>query len=136
MIGKIAELGSRDIWCELRGNFHDSDVCSSPAFLSDDTLPRPIYRDMDEYHGPDSSGSPENQARGPEIGHACNSCRRRKLRCSRELPACQHCRKTVSECHYETKRAKPGMKAGALDNIHRRLGGSLPCILVPLSCPY
>ncbi|BCS21763.1 Zn(II)2Cys6 transcription factor [Aspergillus puulaauensis] len=76
---------------------------------------------MNEYHGPDSSGSPENQARGPEIGHACNSCRRRKLRCSRELPACQHCRKTVSDCHYETTRAKPGMKAGALDNIHRRL---------------
>ncbi|KAL4867193.1 hypothetical protein BDV12DRAFT_186842 [Aspergillus spectabilis] len=76
---------------------------------------------MDEYNGPDSSGSPENPPRGPEVGHACNSCRRRKLRCSRELPACQHCRKSASECYYETKRAKPGMKAGALDNIHRRL---------------
>ncbi|KAL5332483.1 fungal-specific transcription factor domain-containing protein [Aspergillus crustosus] len=79
------------------------------------------------HSGEDSSGSPENpspsqsQPRGPEAGHACNSCRRRKLRCSRELPSCQHCRKSVSECYYETKRAKPGMKAGALDNIHRRL---------------
>ncbi|KAL4940091.1 hypothetical protein BDV06DRAFT_230614 [Aspergillus oleicola] len=73
------------------------------------------------YNGPDSSGSPENPPRGPEVGHACNSCRRRKLRCSRELPACQHCRKSLSECYYEAKRAKPGMKAGALDNIHRRL---------------
>ncbi|KAL4905641.1 hypothetical protein BDW74DRAFT_178009 [Aspergillus multicolor] len=76
---------------------------------------------MDEYNGPDSSGSPDQTPRGPEVGHACNSCRRRKLRCSRELPSCQHCRKTASECQYETKRAKPGMKAGALDNIHRRL---------------
>ncbi|KAL4967005.1 Zn(II)2Cys6 transcription factor [Aspergillus stella-maris] len=76
---------------------------------------------MDDYNGPDPSGSPENPPRGSEAGHACNSCRRRKLRCSRELPACQQCRKTLSECYYETKRAKPGMKAGALDNIHRRL---------------
>ncbi|KAL2812260.1 fungal-specific transcription factor domain-containing protein [Aspergillus granulosus] len=76
---------------------------------------------MDVDNGPDSSGSPDNAPRGPEVGHACNSCRKRKLRCSRELPACQHCRKSASECTYETKRAKPGMKAGALDNIHRRL---------------
>lgn len=27
-----------------------------------------------------------------------------------------------SSCIYETKRAKPGMKAGAIDNLHRRLG--------------
>ncbi|KAL4811612.1 fungal-specific transcription factor domain-containing protein [Aspergillus spinulosporus] len=76
---------------------------------------------MEEDNGPDSSGSPDQTPRGPEAGHACNSCRRRKLRCSREVPACQHCRKSASECFYETKRAKPGMKAGALDNIHRRL---------------
>ncbi|KAL2841723.1 fungal-specific transcription factor domain-containing protein [Aspergillus pseudoustus] len=76
---------------------------------------------MEDENGPDSSGSPDNAPRGPEVGHACNSCRKRKLRCSRELPACQHCRKSASECTYETKRAKPGMKAGALDNIHRRL---------------
>ncbi|KAL4736518.1 hypothetical protein BDV11DRAFT_211145 [Aspergillus similis] len=76
---------------------------------------------MEVDNGPDSSGSPDQTPRGLEVGHACNSCRRRKLRCSREVPACQHCRKSASECYYETKRAKPGMKAGALDNIHRRL---------------
>ncbi|KAL4891172.1 fungal-specific transcription factor domain-containing protein [Aspergillus ambiguus] len=54
-------------------------------------------------------------------GHACNLCRRRKLRCSRDVPSCQHCRRSASECIYEAKRGKPGMKAGALDNIHRRL---------------
>ncbi|KAF9887759.1 hypothetical protein FE257_009565 [Aspergillus nanangensis] len=55
------------------------------------------------------------------VGHACNACRRRKLRCSKELPSCQHCRKSASECLYEPKRGKPGMKTGALENIHRRL---------------
>lgn len=29
-----------------------------------------------------------------EAGLACNSCRRRKLRCSREIPTCHQCRKT------------------------------------------
>nr|XP_036589757.1 C6 transcription factor [Colletotrichum truncatum]KAF6801762.1 C6 transcription factor [Colletotrichum truncatum] len=52
---------------------------------------------------------------------ACNCCRRRKLRCSREVPTCQQCRKTGSDCVYESKRSKPGMKAGAIENLHRRL---------------
>ncbi|PLB44151.1 hypothetical protein P170DRAFT_458845 [Aspergillus steynii IBT 23096] len=81
---------------------------------------------MEEYNDQDSSGLPDNAdhpSRAPEVGHACNACRKRKLRCSRELPTCQHCRKSAYECLYEAKRAKPGMKAGALDNLHRRLDG-------------
>lgn len=29
------------------------------------------------------------------------------------------------ECVYETKRVKPGLKGGAVENIHRRLGSYL-----------
>ncbi|KAF1843220.1 uncharacterized protein K460DRAFT_418323 [Cucurbitaria berberidis CBS 394.84] len=54
-------------------------------------------------------------------GLACNGCRKAKLRCSRDRPYCLHCRKTALECVYETKRVKPGLKAGAVDNLHRRL---------------
>ncbi|KAM0275863.1 hypothetical protein ACHAQH_007335 [Verticillium albo-atrum] len=76
-----------------------------------------------------SNDSPDQQqneninddAAASEAALACNCCRKRKLRCSREVPACQQCRKTGSECVYETKRAKPGMKAGAIENLHRRL---------------
>ncbi|KAJ3528397.1 hypothetical protein NM208_g10217 [Fusarium decemcellulare] len=57
----------------------------------------------------------------PDPNLACNTCRKRKLRCSREVPSCEQCRKTGYDCVYETKRAKPGMKAGAIDNLHRRL---------------
>ncbi|KAF4844046.1 putative transcriptional regulatory protein [Colletotrichum siamense] len=64
----------------------------------------------------DSGGASEAAA-----ALACNCCRRRKLRCSREVPNCQQCRKTGSECVYESKRSKPGMKAGAIENLHRRL---------------
>ncbi|KAH7002435.1 fungal-specific transcription factor domain-containing protein [Ilyonectria destructans] len=76
---------------------------------------------MEEDDGPDQSAYADDISRTPEGGLACNSCRRRKLRCSREAPSCQHCRKTGSECVYEAKRAKPGMKAGAIENLHRRL---------------
>jgi hypothetical protein len=82
---------------------------------------------------PDAAGHPE------PASLACNPCRKRKLRCSRELPACQHCRKigiapsdaqrmpqlileAATTCVYETKRNKPGLKPGALENVHRRLG--------------
>ncbi|KAM0331312.1 hypothetical protein ACHAQA_002982 [Verticillium albo-atrum] len=75
-----------------------------------------------------STDSPDHQnesinddAAASEAALACNCCRKRKLRCSREVPTCQQCRKTGSDCVYETKRAKPGMKAGAIENLHRRL---------------
>ncbi|RSM03288.1 hypothetical protein CDV31_010564 [Fusarium ambrosium] len=72
--------------------------------------------------GPDASTRPdESVGGGPDASLACNCCRKRKLRCSRETPACEHCRKTGYECVYESKRAKPGMKTGAIENLHRRL---------------
>ncbi|KPM44114.1 hypothetical protein AK830_g2435 [Neonectria ditissima] len=71
--------------------------------------------------GTDPSVYADDSSRAPEVGLACNSCRKRKLRCSRETPSCQHCRKTGCECVYEAKRAKPGMKTGAVENLHRRL---------------
>ncbi|KAF7556183.1 hypothetical protein G7Z17_g1628 [Cylindrodendrum hubeiense] len=63
----------------------------------------------------------EGSAAGAESVLACNCCRRRKLRCSRELPVCQQCRKTGSECEYKGEKSRPGMKPGAIENIHRRL---------------
>ncbi|SCV48589.1 related to C6 transcription factor [Fusarium fujikuroi] len=65
---------------------------------------------------------PEQTAQAPDAGLACNCCRKRKLRCSRETPIYEHCRKTGQDCVYETKRARPGMKGGAIENVHKRLG--------------
>lgn len=95
---------------------------------------------------------------------ACGNCRRRKLKCSKELPKCQQCRKTgmpgllphpsyfgrtqevqidsslfvhcglrgnctpilmpgtAINCEYDMKRNKTGMKPGAIENIHRKIG--------------
>ncbi|KAE8357521.1 fungal-specific transcription factor domain-containing protein [Aspergillus caelatus] len=72
----------------------------------------------------------EENSKLPELSVACSNCRNRKLRCSRETPACQHCRKTGSHCVYDPKRAKPGIKSGAIENIHRRLE-----LQTRLTCP-
>ncbi|KAH7250833.1 fungal-specific transcription factor domain-containing protein [Fusarium solani] len=72
--------------------------------------------------GPNASTrTDEPTGGGPDTSLACNCCRKRKLRCSREAPTCENCRKTGYECVYESKRSKPGMKTGAIENLHRRL---------------
>ncbi|KAH7153783.1 hypothetical protein DER46DRAFT_687310 [Fusarium sp. MPI-SDFR-AT-0072] len=53
--------------------------------------------------GLDNSTRPEQTAQASDVGLACNCCRKRQ------------------DCVYETKRAKPGMKAGAIENVHKRL---------------
>ncbi|KAL2016683.1 hypothetical protein VTK56DRAFT_3185 [Thermocarpiscus australiensis] len=65
--------------------------------------------------------SPGSAGQAEPTSLSCNPCRKRKLRCSRELPSCHHCRKIATECVYESKRNKPGLRSGALENVHRRL---------------
>jgi len=44
---------------------------------------------------------------------SCWTCRKRKARCSRTLPACSHCRDAGQPCAYPLVQMKPGPKAGA-----------------------
>jgi hypothetical protein len=74
---------------------------------------------------------------------SCEGCRRRKLKCSRQLPLCSNCEKYGTQLHqtpihagspvanidcvdttcvYEQRRNKPGLKTGAVDALSRRLG--------------
>lgn len=77
---------------------------------------------------------------------ACKTCRRRKLRCSRETPVCSHCRRagelsiyffntmlmrvpfancwahSGTQCAYDNDREKPGLKTGAVEALRRRVG--------------
>ncbi|KAL3408695.1 hypothetical protein V8F44DRAFT_657234 [Aspergillus fumigatus] len=52
---------------------------------------------------------------------ACRACRKRKLRCSREVPLCAHCRRIGTTCEYDGEREKPGLKAGAVEALRRRV---------------
>ncbi|PKK51385.1 hypothetical protein CI102_3871 [Trichoderma harzianum] len=67
-----------------------------------------------------SAGGEDEGSPHPDELPACLSCRRRKSRCSRERPSCAQCLKIGAECQYVVKQ-KPGIKAGAVDSLSRRL---------------
>lgn len=54
-----------------------------------------------------------------EDGPACQSCRKRKARCSRQQP-CTQCDRLGVECVYDERR-KPGMKSGAIEALNQRV---------------
>ncbi|EJT71403.1 hypothetical protein GGTG_10662 [Gaeumannomyces tritici R3-111a-1] len=85
------------------------------------SAPAPDADAGQDQHPSDEAAAQPEAAAAASLGLACNRCRKAKLRCSRERPACQHCRKGGLECVYEAKRVKPGLKGGAVENIHKRL---------------
>ncbi|KZL65071.1 C6 transcription factor [Colletotrichum tofieldiae] len=53
-------------------------------------------------------------------GPACQSCRKKKARCSRRQP-CSACVRYNIECVYDDKRSKPGLRTGAVENLSQRV---------------
>ncbi|KAI1123829.1 fungal-specific transcription factor domain-containing protein [Nemania abortiva] len=54
-------------------------------------------------------------------GPACQSCRRKKAKCSRTQP-CSHCERQNLQCVYDERKAnKPGMRTGAIEQLNQRL---------------
>jgi hypothetical protein len=72
--------------------------------------------DHDERDQAVSHGGKREEGAGP----ACQPCRRKKAKCSRQMP-CSQCVKNGLSCMYDKEKGKPGMKAGAIDRLHRRI---------------
>ncbi|KAH6689798.1 hypothetical protein F5X68DRAFT_254373 [Plectosphaerella plurivora] len=54
---------------------------------------------------------------------SCEGCRKRKLKCSRQLPECSNCERLETQCFYDgNKKSKPGLRSGAVESLSRRLG--------------
>ena len=66
-----------------------------------------------------TSPKPHNRA-----GHACEQCRRRKLRCDRSQPKCGLCEASNLECEI-TARPPRGPKRGYLKVLEDRVGERL-----------
>jgi len=49
----------------------------------------------------------------PRSTIACHVCRRRKIKCGRELPRCAMCEQSSQECAYPQRAARPGPKIGS-----------------------
>lgn len=63
------------------------------------------------------TSSPSLPARGKPsqvFSHACESCRKKKVKCNGAMPSCERCQKTNAKCHYaggirdREKRYQPG----------------------------
>ncbi len=50
----------------------------------------------------------------------CESCRQRKIKCSRELPRCVICERSSKECTYPERVLKPGPKLGSSQGQRKR----------------
>ncbi|KAJ5753666.1 uncharacterized protein N7511_007819, partial [Penicillium nucicola] len=59
-------------------------------------------------------------AKSQEDVPACQSCRKKKARCSRAQP-CSECIRFNIDCVYDERRMKPGLRAGAVDQLYRRV---------------
>ncbi|KAH7129698.1 fungal-specific transcription factor domain-containing protein [Dactylonectria estremocensis] len=51
---------------------------------------------------------------------ACHSCRRRKVKCDRQLPRCHVCIQTDQTCKYPLRSLKPGPKIGSIQRSRKR----------------
>ncbi|KAH8201601.1 hypothetical protein TruAng_004207 [Truncatella angustata] len=57
----------------------------------------------------------------PVVNESCQGCRKRKLKCSRDVPICLHCQRLGALCVYDGKKNKPGLKTGAVESLNRRI---------------
>lgn len=59
---------------------------------------------------------------------ACQSCRKRKAKCSREQP-CSVCERLGTECLYDDRRQRPGLRTGAVEALNQRVASLEQMIL-------
>ncbi|KAJ1983288.1 hypothetical protein H4R34_001372 [Dimargaris verticillata] len=52
---------------------------------------------------------------------ACDTCRKRKIKCDNQLPRCSHCLAQDLECLYTERQKKRGPPKGYIDSIETRL---------------
>ncbi|OJJ75290.1 hypothetical protein ASPBRDRAFT_63792 [Aspergillus brasiliensis CBS 101740] len=63
---------------------------------------------------------PETATKGEEDIPACQFCRKKKAKCDRAQP-CSQCTRSDVPCVYDNRRTKPGLRAGAVDQLYRRI---------------
>lgn len=63
---------------------------------------------------------PETTTKGEEEIPACQFCRKKKAKCNRAQP-CSQCMRSDVLCVYDDRRTKPGLRAGAVDQLYRRV---------------
>ncbi|KAF2021718.1 hypothetical protein BU24DRAFT_25930 [Aaosphaeria arxii CBS 175.79] len=76
--------------------------------------------DASEHDERDAHNGANNTTKEDGTGPACRACRKKKAKCSRQRP-CSHCLRNDITCQYDAEKGKPGMKAGAIDRLTKRI---------------
>lgn len=87
-------------------------------FSQDDSW---AYGGYDNDHDNDDG---QGDAKRRRIARACDSCRRKKIKCDAKMPKCSHCENYRTECvftHVEKKRTPP-KGAKYIEGLENRLG--------------
>lgn len=105
----------------------------------------PIRHIMDDTQNPEDTSAAPNDGTSEQGGlPSCDGCRHRKLKCSRDTPSCSKCQSlggcsrhefpladdeitdssccTGIPCVYDMRKNKPGLKAGAIESLGKRIG--------------
>ena len=83
----------------------------SQADIKDDAEPRPAWADQKTKAGKERKRLPL----------ACIACRRKKIRCSGEKPACKHCTRSRMPCVYKVTTRKAAPRTDYMAMLDRRL---------------
>ncbi|KAJ1966333.1 hypothetical protein IWQ62_002450 [Dispira parvispora] len=78
-----------------------------------------------------SSGEQPSLTITPRFHHACDQCRRKKIKCDGTKPNCNNCHKACAECHYSLVAPRKAVRRGNMNNIKSRLD-SLEELIGPL----
>ena len=62
----------------------------------------------------------DNENGSPSSVMACYMCRKRKIKCSRELPSCAICERSSQPCSYPSRAGRPGPKIGSTQAPRKR----------------
>lgn len=124
-ISQVPSLSGSNACFDFQCDMHTSSASSSGRSTDADSCstvpPTPEHLDG-EYGGGDTSGSSKTER--PVRRVACDSCRRRKVRCDGNQPTCGRCNKLNQICVYTVpkNRQNSELMAQALIMLQSRLG--------------
>jgi len=100
----------------------NTEIFNDSGFNGD---PNSLFAQDDSWaYGGYDIGDEQGDAKRRRIARACDSCRRKKIKCDAKMPKCSHCENYNSECvftHIEKKRAPP-KGAKYIEGLENRLG--------------
>ncbi|KAJ1673843.1 hypothetical protein EV182_004453, partial [Spiromyces aspiralis] len=76
-----------------------------------------VIDDDDDDDDDDDGGQPKQ----PRLMHACDVCRRKKIKCDGSKPSCSHCTRLKLACHYSPFIRKKRNRRSTVDKLEDRM---------------